>query len=120
MTQTLVLQSGYMPLPRAEDGIQQEYLGFGVQFRTANGAMRAQQLGTRWRIKLAWDGLTQAERDLLLADYVAHLATTGTLVLPDGLACTYFTAFNTWQESLTYDTFTDTLVYAVGFTVEEA
>ena len=118
---TLQLRKGStaLPLPKYDNPYDSEYLGFGVQFRTADATYRTQHIGHKWRLRIYWHGLSSAERQTLLNAFAAWLTQEDTLTLPDGQAVLMQAALGSWTERVWYQPGSNLPYYEVSFQVEQ-
>lgn len=117
---TFTINSQPMPLPAQDDGIQMEYFPIGVSGRTADATYRVQHVANKWRVRVVWKGLTAAERATVWAAYGGYIATSTTVVFPNGLTLTAFVDLASWAEAHWYDPHKSRVLYNVSFTVVEA
>jgi len=109
-----------MPLPAQDDGIQMEYFPIGVSGRTANGTYRVQHIASKWRVRVVWRGLTEAERTTVSTAYGGYIATVTTVVFPNGLSISGFVDLASWAEAQWFDPHQNRVLYNVSFTIVEA
>ena len=109
-----------LPLPAQENGIQMEYFPIGVSGRTANGSYRVQHIISKWRSRVVWQGLTEAERSVVWGFYGGYIATATTVVFPNGLTIVGFVDMGSWVEAHWYDPHQDRVLYNVSFVITEA
>lgn len=119
MTVSMTFGGSPVALPRGDDPFQHEYIPFGSSNRMYDATLRVQVTGLRWRCRIAWEGLTAAERTTLLTAYGTYLTTAGTLVFPDGLTISMMTGMGSWSESQWRDPYDGTTYYNVEFAVEQ-
>ena len=118
-TFVMAIDSVYLPMPRAQDPFRMEYLPMGAERRMANGRLRVQLVASRWQVGVFWEGLTQAERDLLWTTWGGYIATAGLVYLPNGLSFTGMTALGSWQEAHWYDPHSGAVRYNVSFIIKQ-
>lgn len=119
MTLTLTVAGTPLPLPRAENPLDVEYAPFGITQRTANATLRTQYITHKWKVRVYWIGLTQAEKNSLLSVYTTYTMASAAWVFPTGLTFTGRIPMSTWAESMWFQPGTDTPYYDVNFSIEE-
>ena len=119
MSLTFTAGSTPLPLPRAKNPYEMEYMQFGAASRALSGALRVQYIGARWKTSVSWEGLSKTERDSLLTVYVTYSSTSGTWTFPDGTTFTGMVVMGSWRESHWHQADTGNIYYDVSFTVEE-
>jgi len=116
---TFTLDGNPLPMPRADNPFDMEYMPLGSQRRAASGKLRVDHVASRWRVQVFWEGLTQAERDQLWNYFGTYIATVGTLVLPTGLSIEVMVGLNSWSENQLYDPWTGEVLYDVSFEFQQ-
>ena len=117
---TFTIDSDPMPLPAQDDGIQMEYFPIGISGRTANGTYRVQHIASKWRVRVVWKGLSEAERTIVWTAYGGYIAFPVDVVFPNGLAVTGFVDLASWAEAQWFDPHQNRVLYNVSFTIVEA
>lgn len=115
----MALDSVYLPMPRANEPFRMEYIPFGSERRMANANLRVQYVGSRWQVAVFWEGMTQAERDLLWTTWGGYIATAALVYLPNGLTFSGMTALGSWAESHWYDPHSGSVRYNVSFAIKQ-
>lgn len=120
MTPIISVNGVSLPTQRANNPSDMEYMSFGTQQRMLDGTMRAQLFATKWRMRLFWHGLSQAERDTLFGIWASYQTTSATWVMADGKTLTAITGVATWNESHWYQPHSQVWYYDVNFAIEQA
>lgn len=120
MTLELKIGGNTMPQMQHETPYDMEYLGFGIQFRTLDAALKTQLFGRKWRARIYWNGLSLAERAVVLNAFVSLLSTPNTVEFPDSQTVTVQSILGSWSESIWYSPWTRVGYYNVSFQIEES
>lgn len=108
-----------LPLPKDDQPFDSEYLGFGVQFRTFNATLKTQHLGSKWRRRVSWEGLSLAEKETLLTVYSGLLGSPYTITFPDGVSLSMQATIGSWIETVWFSPHDGTAYYNVTFQMEQ-
>lgn len=119
-TYTFTIGGTAMPLPDANNPPEMEYFAANaVMRRMWDGALRIQHRASRWRYQARFVALTAAEYTTVWTAYSARIASSGTVVFPDGKTKTMMALPGSWQERHFYHESRSEIRYDVSFIMEE-
>ena len=85
-----------------QDGYRRGAVDVGAMHEMADGSIVYDSIATRFRFPLKWNGITEAERDAILARYI--IKTSQTFSPPDTTSeYTVLVVPNSWQDSYLED-----------------